>query len=118
MNRTGPQVNNKQKSMSDASQGGLLTDDRLSFCDPGGFFPDALEQRDQRGGDEIFPEQYFAAFTAGILANDFHDGIELIRQTEALRLPTSSDATANGCLQIVRHILPKVSSFPGRLAVA
>lgn len=91
-------------------------DDRGSFGNAGSLFSDALEERDQRGRDEIFPEQHFAAFTAGILANDFHDGIELIQQTEPLRPPTSSDATANKCLQIVGQILSKVSSFPGRAA--
>ncbi len=84
MNRAGPEVNNKQKSVSDADQGRFKSGDGFSFGDAGRFFADAFQERDQRGGDEIFPEQYFTAFTAGILANDFHDGIELIQQTEAL----------------------------------
>ncbi|OYV04474.1 MAG: hypothetical protein CFE26_16700 [Verrucomicrobiales bacterium VVV1] len=83
MNRAGSQVNNNQKSVSDTGQRRLQSGDCPPFGDAGRFFPNALEERDQRGGDEIFPEQYFAAFTAGILANDFHDGIELIQQTEA-----------------------------------
>ena len=38
----------------------------------GGFLAHALEKGDQRGGDEIFLEESFAAFAIAGLADDFH----------------------------------------------
>ena len=47
MNRAGPSVNNKQKSVSDADQGWFKPGDGFPFGDAGRFFADAFQERDQ-----------------------------------------------------------------------
>ena len=43
-----------------------------TWSDTGGFFTDAFEERDERRGDEIFPEKDFAAFSITGFAVHFH----------------------------------------------